>query len=239
MLCSSCSRRLCLPWSPCSCEETHQVRLLPAGSARRGHARIHDAQVPDHAGRDHDDTAHREFLTQVMTPGAVPPTGKLYKLDRSDVTTRIGQWLRRTSLDELPQLLNVVRGDMSLVGPRPSLPYELALFEPHHFERFSVPAGLTGLWRSRGSGALDVARSPRPRRPLRAQLVDRPRSTLAHAESRADVAQARDCLMLEQPGTGASPSGSRVRVGLVGLGYWGPNLLRNFVESPRFEVVPL
>ena len=54
--------------------------------------------------------------------------------------------MRKTSLDELPQLINVLRGDMSLVGPRPSLPYELELFAPHHFERFLVPAGMTGLW---------------------------------------------------------------------------------------------
>jgi lipopolysaccharide/colanic/teichoic acid biosynthesis glycosyltransferase len=46
----------------------------------------------------------------------------------------------------LPQLLNVLRGDMSLVGPRPCLPYEVDYFEPHHFDRFLVPAGLTGLW---------------------------------------------------------------------------------------------
>jgi lipopolysaccharide/colanic/teichoic acid biosynthesis glycosyltransferase len=70
----------------------------------------------------------------------------LYKLDRHDAVTRSGRWLRKTSLDELPQLINVLRGEMSLVGPRPCLEYELEHFEPHHFERFRVPAGLTGLW---------------------------------------------------------------------------------------------
>jgi lipopolysaccharide/colanic/teichoic acid biosynthesis glycosyltransferase len=54
--------------------------------------------------------------------------------------------LRKTSLDELPQLINVLRGEMSLVGPRPLIPYELELLSPHQFERFLVPAGLTGLW---------------------------------------------------------------------------------------------
>jgi exopolysaccharide biosynthesis polyprenyl glycosylphosphotransferase len=94
-----------------------------------------------------DAAPHREYLEQIMHAGALPAGGNnLYKLDRSDDVTAVGRWLRRTSLDELPQLLNVVRGDMSLVGPRPSIPYEVELYAPHHLERFAVPAGLTGLW---------------------------------------------------------------------------------------------
>ena len=60
--------------------------------------------------------------------------------------TRFGRWLRKTSLDELPQLLNVLRGQMSIVGPRPCIPYEVDMFKPHHVERFLVPQGITGLW---------------------------------------------------------------------------------------------
>src|SRR5436190_5294130 len=93
-----------------------------------------------------DDAPHREYLKQIMSARALPSSNNLYKLERADAVTRVGQWLRRTSIDELPQLINVMRGQMSLVGPRPAIDYELELYAPHHFERFLVPAGLTGLW---------------------------------------------------------------------------------------------
>jgi exopolysaccharide biosynthesis polyprenyl glycosylphosphotransferase len=93
-----------------------------------------------------DGAPHLEYLREIMSKDALPSANSLYKLDRAVEVTRIGHWLRRTSLDELPQLINVLRGDMSLVGPRPAIPYELELYAPHHFERFAVPAGLTGLW---------------------------------------------------------------------------------------------
>jgi exopolysaccharide biosynthesis polyprenyl glycosylphosphotransferase len=93
-----------------------------------------------------DEAPHREYIKQIMRSDALPNTNNLYKLERRDSVTPVGRWLRKTSLDELPQLFNVFRGDMSLVGPRPLIPYELELFSPHHFERFLVPAGLTGLW---------------------------------------------------------------------------------------------
>jgi exopolysaccharide biosynthesis polyprenyl glycosylphosphotransferase len=95
---------------------------------------------------DTDDTGHRHYIAKTMSSEAAAESSGLYKLDRSAAVTGVGRWLRKTSLDELPQLLNVLRGDMSLVGPRPCLAYETEHFRPHHFERFLVPPGITGLW---------------------------------------------------------------------------------------------
>jgi exopolysaccharide biosynthesis polyprenyl glycosylphosphotransferase len=95
---------------------------------------------------DTDEAPHREYIGKLMNGDHPPEENNLYKLDRGDEVTSVGRWLRRTSLDELPQLINVLRGEMSLVGPRPCLKYELEYFEPYHYERFRVPAGLTGLW---------------------------------------------------------------------------------------------
>ena len=95
---------------------------------------------------DVDTDAHRAFIAELMDTDVARCSNGLYKLERADAITGVGSWLRRTSLDELPQLINVLRGDMSLVGPRPCIPYETQYFEPHHFDRFLVPQGITGLW---------------------------------------------------------------------------------------------
>jgi lipopolysaccharide/colanic/teichoic acid biosynthesis glycosyltransferase len=95
---------------------------------------------------DVDTNAHRAYIERTMDPTVAPSTNGLYKVTPDDSVTRSGHWLRKTSLDELPQLINVLRGDMSLVGPRPCIEYETEHFLPHHFDRFLVPAGITGLW---------------------------------------------------------------------------------------------
>lgn len=78
----------------------------------------------------------------------------LFKISNDPRITRLGRILRKYSFDEIPQLINVLRGEMSLVGPRPPLASEVRQYDPHHFIRLTVPPGLTGLWQ------IEARRSP-------------------------------------------------------------------------------
>ena len=76
--------------------------------------------------------------------------GVLFKLHEDPRITGVGKVLRRYSLDELPQLLNVLKGDMSFVGPRPDIPFAVKMYQDHHHRRFSAIPGITGLWQISG-----------------------------------------------------------------------------------------
>ena len=104
------------------------------------------------------DDAHREYVRKLLTEDQPPDGGRngVFKLDGDDRITPIGRLIRRTSIDELPQLLNVIRGDMSLVGPRPALAWEADMFDAVYFARFAVPPGLTGLWQVSGRNSLTM-----------------------------------------------------------------------------------
>ncbi len=79
----------------------------------------------------------------------------LFKIRDDPRKTRVGRVLRRLSLDELPQLVNVLKGDISLIGPRPPLASEVAAYEPEHWQRLAMPQGMTGLWQVSGRSLLD------------------------------------------------------------------------------------
>lgn len=81
-------------------------------------------------------------------------SGPLFKMRQDPRLTRVGRWLRRLSLDELPQLINVLRGEMSLVGPRPAVPAEVAQYQDWHRRRLEVSPGMTGLWQVSGRSEL-------------------------------------------------------------------------------------
>ena len=83
--------------------------------------------------------------------------GVTFKMKDDPRITRVGRWLRRSSLDELPQLVNVLIGDMSLVGPRPPLPREVALYSPAERRRLAVTPGLTCLWQIGGRSEIDFS----------------------------------------------------------------------------------
>jgi lipopolysaccharide/colanic/teichoic acid biosynthesis glycosyltransferase len=104
---------------------------------------------------DADPLVHQEYVRR-MAAGEVKKVDGLFKLHKDPRITKPGRLLRKTSLDELPQLLNVLRGEMSLVGPRPVLPFEQKLFPDWAADRFQVKPGLTGLWQVNGRNKLTM-----------------------------------------------------------------------------------
>ena len=101
-----------------------------------------------------DAAAHRTHVEQMMSDAERQGTRPMSKLQEDARVTRVGSFLRRTSIDELPQLWNVLRGDMSLVGPRPPIQYEVDRYPSRAFRRFAVRPGVTGLWQVRGRSLL-------------------------------------------------------------------------------------
>jgi exopolysaccharide biosynthesis polyprenyl glycosylphosphotransferase len=105
-----------------------------------------------------DDARHREFQEKYIKGEPDSNLGNAarpaYKLRADDRVTRLGKVLRKTSLDELPQLFNVLRGDMSVVGPRPPIPYEVESYELWHRKRLDMKPGITGLWQVSGRNRL-------------------------------------------------------------------------------------
>jgi exopolysaccharide biosynthesis polyprenyl glycosylphosphotransferase len=107
---------------------------------------------------DADDSSHREYQKLYISGNADTNLGNeekpAYKLVSDSRVTRVGRVLRRLSMDELPQLLNVLLGDMSVVGPRPPIPYEVEAYELWHRKRLDMKPGLTGLWQVSGRNRL-------------------------------------------------------------------------------------
>jgi lipopolysaccharide/colanic/teichoic acid biosynthesis glycosyltransferase len=102
---------------------------------------------------NNDDAAHRAAIEQFMNGQRINTSAQSanhYKIVADRRITRVGKFLRKTSLDELPQFLNVLRGEMSLVGPRPPLPYEVELYDSHDRLRLAGKPGLTGIWQVYG-----------------------------------------------------------------------------------------
>ncbi len=114
-------------------------------------------------GKDEESFGFYKFRTMVSDAeqqkegliGLNEASGPMFKIKKDPRTTRIGSYLRKYSLDELPQLFNVLKGDMTLVGPRPPLQTEVAAYGPAELKRLLITPGLTGLWQV--SGRSDVS----------------------------------------------------------------------------------
>ena len=98
--------------------------------------------------------AHKEYFKNYANGKTADNKKTTFKLNQTSQVTQIGRIIRKTSIDELPQLINILRGEMSLVGPRPCIPYELEHYNDWQRRRFSVRPGLTGIWQVYGRSRL-------------------------------------------------------------------------------------
>jgi len=108
-----------------------------------------------------DPSLHQAYIKAYMNndeEGMTALQGKdtmVRKLTNDPRITRLGKFLRKTSIDELPQLINVIQGEMSLVGPRPAIPYEVEMYKPWHYHRLETMPGITGLWQVTARSSAD------------------------------------------------------------------------------------
>jgi lipopolysaccharide/colanic/teichoic acid biosynthesis glycosyltransferase len=148
------------------------IRIDTPGPALFRHTRVGGRRIVDPSGtvmweartfeilkfrsmhHNADDTLHREYIQAFIDgeTGADHGTTDRFKLQEDPRITRVGRFIRKTSIDELPQLLNVLMGEMSLVGPRPVPTYEVEAYSPPQMERLHAMPGMTGLWQVRGRG---------------------------------------------------------------------------------------
>ncbi len=102
-----------------------------------------------------DPGVHREYIRTLFADEQGARTKEdVYKMTADPRVTRVGRWIRRLSIDELPQIFNVFKGEMSIVGPRPAIGYELEHHDENMLRRFSVNPGITGLWQISGRSGL-------------------------------------------------------------------------------------
>ena len=134
------------------------VRMESPGPALFRQERIGQGSVPftfykfRTMADGNDPAIHQKYVRQLITQGSEDLKGDTgsFKIENDPRVTRFGRILRRTSIDELPQLLNVLAGDMSLVGPRPPLRYEVELYSARALRRLECRPGITGLWQVSG-----------------------------------------------------------------------------------------
>jgi lipopolysaccharide/colanic/teichoic acid biosynthesis glycosyltransferase len=139
-----------------------------------------------------DAEAHRRHVQQMIAAGS-REARPMTKLSEDDRVTRVGAFLRRSSIDELPQLWNVLRGQMSLVGPRPPIEYEVEKYPSWAFRRFAVKPGITGLWQVQGRSlltfeemiALDTEYVERRSLPLNLRILILTMPTVIHGKGAA------------------------------------------------------
>lgn len=132
-----------------------RVQGNQSGSAKRPEERVFTFLKFRSMYHGADQTVHQRYVESLINGEAkANGSGSRYKLVSDRRITRVGHILRKTSLDELPQLINVLSGEMSLVGPRPAIPYEVAQYEPWHRQRLTVAPGITGLWQVSGRSDL-------------------------------------------------------------------------------------
>lgn len=120
----------------------------------RGHGNEFDGMGRETVSGNGNGNGNGNGAGPELLPVDQAETGSVYKLTTDPRVTRVGRFLRRTSLDELPQLVNVLRGDMSLVGPRPPIVYELEHYQDWHKRRLQIKPGITGLWQVSGRSSV-------------------------------------------------------------------------------------